>query len=529
MPVPPMPPPPVDRRRGRRRRTPGADALRTKAGLRGRLRLLSVAAGMSALLIAAAAWSAYTADALSGWWTVVAAGSTGIAVMAAVDRWAMRIAGELHRQRTEAEELTNTRIQKFATLAEDDLKGLRTAVEQMNRGEKLTPPAVTTHAGGPWAGLEFAMRRSHAHAWHLVVSPRRADADMSQVFVYLAGGLFTLVVRALEIVTAREATVDDPETLYDLLDVDHLLRRIRRRAARFAVLGGQRAREIDEPILLLHLLRGAIAEIERYDQVQLVTPKLHAQIPAGTVGPDLIHLLAELIENATKFSPPQNNVTIKAGQVQAGLLVEVTDKGLGLADEQLGYFNRILASPQDRDLEERLSEHQTGLLVAARLAARYKVKVKLERNFFGGTTALVVIPGDLLQQPGAHRTGAAAAPRANSPQPAGGPRPSPAVPASASAALPHRRTAAAAVPPAARTTAAASPTRTGTKPELPRRTRQLADPQPQPAPAARTGTAPPDIEPGFAANFTAGAARAEQADDADPQLPTGGPPSGTAD
>ncbi|MFE6946001.1 ATP-binding protein [Streptomyces chartreusis] len=468
----------------------------------------------------AASWGTYTADAMSGWWTAVAAGLTYFAVMIVVDRWAMRIANQLHRQRTEATALTKSWNQYFATLAEDSIKDLHTAAEQVSRGEKPTPPSNTQVAGGPWAELEIALRRSHTYAWHMVVSPRQSGADMSQVFVYLAGGLFTLVVRALEIVTAREATVEDPDTLYDLLDVDHLLRRIRRRAARFAVLGGQRARELDEPILLLHLLRGAIAEIERYDQVQLITPKVQVQIPAGNIGPDLIHLLAELIENATKFSPPQNQVTVKAGQVQAGLLIEITDKGLGLADEQIGYFNRLLVSPQEGDLEERLAEHQTGLLVAARLAARYRVKVKLERNFFDGTTALVLVPEGLLQQPGATpRPRAAVSPDAR--PTTGGPRPSPAVPGLASAALPSRRP--------QRTTATATPQApSGAKPDLPQRQRQSPGASPSPAPAARTGVAPPDIEPGFAANFTAGVARAEQADDV-PHPPAGSPPSGTDD
>jgi signal transduction histidine kinase len=525
-----MPPSPVDHRRGRRRRTPGAEALRTQAGLKGRLRLLSAAAGVSALLIAAAAGTAYAAEAMSGWWTVTAAGSACIAAMVTVDRWAMRIASELHRQRAEAEARTQSRMQHFATLTEDGIKGLRTAVEQVSRGERPTAPTVAEPPCGPWAELEVALRRSYSYAWHSVVNPRQTNADMSQVFVYLAGGLFTLVVRALEIVTAREATVEDPDTLYDLLDVDHLLRRIRRRAARFAVLGGQRARELDEPIRLLDLLRGAVAEIERYDQVRIATPKFDVQVLAGTIGPDLIHLLAELIENATKFSPPQNNVTVKAGQVQAGLLIEITDKGLGLADEQLGYFNRILASPQHGDLEERLAEHQTGLLVAARLAARYKIKVKLEQNFFEGTTALVVVPETLLQQPGAQqplrRTPATAAPRTGSPgaRPTGGPRPSSAVAAPASAALSHLRP---------QRTAAAEPagapqqTHNGDKPVLPQRKRQPADLSPQPAPTARAETAPPDIEPDFAANFTAGIARAEQADNAVPRPPAGSPLSGT--
>ncbi|MFF7772699.1 ATP-binding protein [Streptomyces massasporeus] len=300
-------------------------------------------------------------------------------------------------------------------------------------------------------------------------------------------------------------------------------RRIRRHAARFAVLGGQQARSVDEPVRLLELLRGAVGEVERYDQVRIDTPKFDVRIPAGGVGPDLIHLLAELIENATKASRPQNKVTVKASEVQAGLLVEIEDRRLGLADDQLLYFNRLLASPQESDLAERLTEHQTGLLVVARLATRYKVGVKLERNFFGGTTAYVVTPMALLLEPAAVQPARATVPPPSSrpERPAGGPRPSPVVATPATTPLPQRR---AHLTASATPTADDQPATTGSKPRLPQRVPQEPDSQQRAAPAPSTETSALDVDPYFMANFTAGFVGRTDESQA-PQSPAEGPQS----
>ncbi|MFD4480415.1 ATP-binding protein [Streptomyces sp. NPDC058471] len=475
----------------------------------------------------------------STWWALSAVGLVGVVLAVGVHRFAMRTASELHRQRAEVEERTQSWLHHFAALVEESDKGLRSACEQVSRGESATMPATWTVpagvTGNPWQDLDAALRRSHRLAWSLAVGRQRADTDMSQVFVYLAGGLFVLVVRALKILNERAKTVQDPETLYDLLDVDNLLRRVRRYAGRFAVLGGQRAREVEAPIRLFELLRGSAAEIERFAQVRIDTPELAVQFPAGSVGPDLIHLLAELIENATMSSPPRHKVTVKTVKLQDDLLVEVEDRGLGMTDDQLTYFNRVLGHPQDSDLAERLGEQQTGLLVVARLAGRYGIRVRLERNFFKGTTALVAIPEALLEQPAAQQgpqEGGAAAPQplgSSAPSRAGGPRPSRVAQGPAAASLPRRR------PPSTTATAPASDQQAspaapqkpslGARPPLPRRARQPDAPRAQPTPTAAAGTEAPPPAPNFAANFTAGMARAEADEPAAPRPPTSEPQS----
>nr|WP_181411630.1 ATP-binding protein [Streptomyces sp. FR1] len=493
--------------------------MRTPEGLKLRLRLLPAAAGATTFLGVTAAWSACAAGAVSGWRAGAAAALAFAIIWVAADRWAMGTANVLNGQRSQrdaevadASERTEQWLTYFMAMVVESDKNLRLAAEQMSRGETPQAPSAgldtSVGRGDPWRHLEIALRQSHASAWQLVVNHRQSNADLSKVFLYLAGGLFTLVVRALQIVTERESTVEDPDTMYDLLDVDSLLRRIRRRAARFAVLGGQIARSVDEPIRLLDLLRGAVAEVERYDQVRIDTPTFDVHVPAGGVGPDLIHLLAELIENATNASRPQNKVTVKATEVQAGLLVEIEDRGLGLADDQLLYFNRLLASPQESDLAERLAEHQTGLLVVARLAARYRVGAKLERNFFGGTTAYVVTPAALLLEPATVQPARAATPSPSPPRPdrqserpAGGPRPSPVVATTPTPSLPQRR---------AQLTASVTPTAdaqrppSGTKPVLPQRVPPEPDSRQRAAPAPSTGASALDVDPGFMARFTAG-------------------------
>lgn len=536
MSVAPSPPSPADHRRSRsRRRTPRAEALRTPDGLRLRLRLLSAAAGTSTFLGVAVTWTVCATGAVSGREAVVAAVLAFAVICVAADRWAIRTADILNGQRArqgaevaETSERTEQWLNYFLTMVGEGDKSLRLAAEQRNRGEAPTAPTsglgTAAGKGDTWRDLETALRRSHASAWQLVVDHRQVNADMSQVFLYLAGGLFALVVRALKIVTERESTVEDPDTMYDLLDVDSLLRRIRRHAARFAVLGGQQARSVDEPIRLLELLRGAVAEVERYDQVRIDTPQFEVRIPAGGVGPDLIHLLAELIENATKASRPQNKVTVKASEVQAGLLAEIEDRGLGLADDQLLYFNRLLASPQESDLGERLAEHQTGLLVVARLAARYRVGAKLERNFFGGTTAYVVIPRALLLEEAvtvqpARVAAAPPPPRPGRPveRPTGGPRPTPVGAAPPAKSLPQRRPQL-----TASITPDDQPPPSGTKPALPQRVPPGPDSQQRPDPAPSTGANALDVDPDFMARFTAGFAGGTDEGHL-PQSPTEGP------
>jgi signal transduction histidine kinase len=497
--------------------------------LRLRLRLLVlVPALLTMVILCAAAAVATTAPvAVNGWIIAVVAVAVALIVLAFANWLAVRTAADLHRQRSEYSESVNGWLRHFQSGVEEGRRSISDALEQLDRGERPSPPdisAVQTNTDdNPWHEAEAALSQLHAEAWRAVVNGRQAE--LTQALVYLAGGLTLLLVRALGIVTELTKQVQDPDVLYRVFDVNNLLKRMRRSAGRLAVLGGVKARSLTQPIGLMDLLRGASGEIERYARVRMHTAALEVQIP-GFAGPDLIHLLAELEENATLSSPPDTKVVVRATKVTAGLAVEIEDRGVGMARRELDRYNRMLANPQDTHLAEQLAQRQTGLLVVAKLARRYGIDVRLQKNLMHGITALVVVPNRLLlwqNEPAAlsptHADAAAVpgpAPHAATgpgPRPAGGPRPSPPLPAP-TGQLPHRdaqpiapQRLAVSGPPAAAPALGAAP---DTRPRLPQRipqatTREPAAPaQPESSPAPQ---APPN--PAFFSNFTQGVQRAE--------------------
>ncbi len=142
------------------------------------------------------------------------------------------------------------------------------------------------------------------------------------------------------------------------------------------------------------MLRAAVAEVEDYTRIMVIS-RTEAAL-AGSAVADLIHLIAELAENATIFSPPNTPVRILGDTVGKGFAVEIEDRGLGISDEPLADINRDLADPPQFDLS---GSDRLGLFVAARLAARHDIKISLRPSVHGGTTAIVLIPLPLVTQP----------------------------------------------------------------------------------------------------------------------------------
>jgi hypothetical protein len=139
------------------------------------------------------------------------------------------------------------------------------------------------------------------------------------------------------------------------------------------------------------VIRGAIAEVEDYTRVNMIAESEDAVI--GVAVADVIHLLAELIENAALFSPGGTEVTVRASRVARGVALEVEDRGVGIAEEDLGPANDRLATAPEFDLAE---SDQLGLFVVARLAAKHGIKVTLRSSPFGGTTAVVLLPHTII-------------------------------------------------------------------------------------------------------------------------------------
>ncbi|MEV5879922.1 ATP-binding protein, partial [Streptomyces sp. NPDC052101] len=247
------------------------------------------------------------------------------------------------------------------------------------------------------------------------LSSHAGSEQKLEVFVNLARRLQSLVHREISILDDLENEIEDPDLLKGLFHVDHLATRIRRHAENLAVLGGAVSRrQWSNPVSMTEVLRSAIAEVEQYSRVKLVPP-IDGELRGHAVA-DVIHLLAELIENASVFSAPHTQVLLRANLVTSGLAVEVEDRGLGMPVGEQHRMNALLADPDQVNVASLLSDGRIGLYVVSQLARRHGIHVRLQTNIYGGVQAVLVVPQALLgTAPGP--PGAAAGAGAGVPQP----------------------------------------------------------------------------------------------------------------
>ncbi|WP_248782213.1 sensor histidine kinase, partial [Streptomyces alboflavus] len=281
---------------------------------------------------------------------------------------------------------------------------LRELVEQLRRGDAPTtpgqPPARAVGAGDEFGPLAEELSRAHDGAVTAVVqaaqlSSQAGSEQKVEVFVNLARRLQSLVHREISLLDDLENTVEDPELLKGLFHIDHLATRIRRHAENLAVLGGAMSRrQWSRPVTMTEVLRSAIAEVEQYSRVKLVPP-IDGTLRGHAVA-DVIHLLAELVENATVFSAPHTQVLLRANLVTAGLAVEVEDRGLGMPLAEQVRMNQLLADPDQVNVASLLQDGRIGLFVVAALARRHGIAVRLQTNIYGGVQAVLIVPQGLL-------------------------------------------------------------------------------------------------------------------------------------
>jgi hypothetical protein len=201
-----------------------------------------------------------------------------------------------------------------------------------------------------------------------------------------------LLERLLRLIDILERSEDDPGRLASLFQIDHLVTRMRRNSDSALILAGhETSRDEAEPVTLVDVLRAAVSEIEQYHRVVLDVPV--DDWVSGDAVADTVHLLAELLENATAFSPKTTQVIVSGHPVRGGLLVSITDAGTGIAEEDLGQLNWQLAHPADADAA--VSRHM-GLFAVAHLAARHGISVALDLPPEGGTAAEVYLPASLI-------------------------------------------------------------------------------------------------------------------------------------
>lgn len=488
----------------RRRRAPAAQVLTSERSLRS----LSLLPTLVASVLLGSAW---ILQALGHIPAPVAAGVfllTLGAVLLRAERHARTIAAAARAQQDEQRAGAEQRLARLTAKVAEGRRNVVWALEQVERGELSaefphTPESPTT--GDAYTDTERALEGAQAEAWqavfHAAAHQNRlvnAEREQAGIFLSIAGRLQALVGRTIEAITDVERDIEDPDQLNQVFRVDHLTTQIRRAVESLAVLGGRMPPRTLQPLPLSAALRQAVAEVEDYARVRVTLLQQDRTLP-GYAGPSVVHLLAELVENATRFSPPHTEVLLRATPVPAGLAIEVEDRGLPMSPGKLEAMNRLLAAPETVDLREQIKEGHIGLLVAARLAARHHIRIALRPNILGGTQAVVVLPTTLLsapsKEPGPHST----IPTQAAPQPPTrlsipqGAQPAHASASTAAAALP-RRTA-----PAQLTTESLDG-----RPRLPRRNgaQAVAAPLPPPVRGQAAQSGPPT--PGLMARFTAG-------------------------
>ncbi|NUR73475.1 MAG: ATP-binding protein [Hamadaea sp.] len=219
---------------------------------------------------------------------------------------------------------------------------------------------------------------------------------LNEVFLNVARRSQTLLHRQLSLLDRMERRARDPQELEDLFRLDHLSTRMRRHAEDLVILaGGAPGRGWRHPVAAVDVIRGSVSEIEEY--VRVVVEKIPDVAIAGRAVGDIIHLLAELVENGTSFSPPQTRVNVSAETRPDGLLIRIADRGLGMTPEALQEANARLVVPPDFDPADSA---RLGLMVVARLAARHGITVELTRSTHGGVAAETLIPQSLIAKVG---------------------------------------------------------------------------------------------------------------------------------
>ena len=235
-----------------------------------------------------------------------------------------------------------------------------------------------------------AFDQVHREALRLAANEAALRGNVNAMFVNLSRRSQSLVERQIRLIDDLEQGEQDPDRLSSLFQMDHLATRMRRNSENLLVLAGHDAtRRWNQPVALVDVLRAAVSEIEQYERVTLnVQPGIAVR---GHAVNDVVHLLAELAENATSFSSAETPVAVSGHLLSSGgVLLDITDQGVGMGAEEMAHANWRLDNPPVVDVAV---SRRMGLFVVARLAARHGIRVRLRPAAAGGLTALVWLPG----------------------------------------------------------------------------------------------------------------------------------------
>ncbi|BBC32699.1 hypothetical protein SGFS_039930 [Streptomyces graminofaciens] len=288
------------------------------------------------------------------------------------------------------------RLQDTATkVAQDRLPEL---VKQLSESDPqdvdTSVESVGVHSRDEIGQVAAAFDDVHREAVRLAAEQALLRGNVNAMFTNLSRRSQGLIQRQLSLISELESREADPDQLSSLFKLDHLATRMRRNGENLLVLAGEEpGRRWTRPVPLVDVLRAAASEVEQYERIEL------ASVPttevAGRVVNDLVHLLAELLENATSFSSPQTKVKVTGHALPDGrVLIEIHDTGIGLSPEDLAAINERLASPPTVDVSV---SRRMGLFVVGRLSQRHGIRIQLRPSDSGGTTALVMLPVDVAQ------------------------------------------------------------------------------------------------------------------------------------
>ncbi|WP_342713655.1 sensor histidine kinase [Lentzea fradiae] len=293
-------------------------------------------------------------------------------------------------------------IVRLTNLKSDSLKlaheRLPNIVERLRDGKHVdvaTEVPALDYGNDEIGQVADAFNAAQYTAVAAAVKESQTREGVNRVFLDIARRNQGLVHRQLKILDKLEREEENPDHLDAFFQLDHLATRARRNAENLIILTGEQpGRQWRKPVRMLDVVRAAVAETEQYARVK-VNPVPEVALVGAAVA-DTIHLIAELVDNATSFSSPRSQVEVHSSEVPQGLVIEIEDHGLGIKAEDREQHNEMLAAPPDFEAMRLRGESRLGLFVVARLAARRGVHVELRDCPSGGTIALVLIPSELI-------------------------------------------------------------------------------------------------------------------------------------
>ncbi|WP_243727004.1 sensor histidine kinase [Actinocrispum wychmicini] len=236
----------------------------------------------------------------------------------------------------------------------------------------------------------------HEQAVRMAAEQALLRDNVNSIFVNLSRRSQALVERQLNLIDRLEQDEQDPDQLASLFELDHLATRMRRNSESLLVLSGTGlSRQLTRPVPAADVVGAAVSEVEQYARIDVLSaPEVAVQ---GRAVNDLVHLIAELLDNATSFSEPEKKVNVRmAATRKKELAIQITDQGVGMSPEEIETANRRLADPPDMDVSVT---RRMGLYVVARLAQRHNIQVRLRDNedIDGGLIARIIVPAALIQ------------------------------------------------------------------------------------------------------------------------------------